>query len=130
MMKLDFQMEEVYLDKEYTAKYLRVTMHDNDFSHSLIQLANMLYEIFESEARFPEEDEFPLLKKYIQALWFSLDNLNCVMRWNKNSVGFTETAEKDFIPTLEFVDYLNIPDWDNGESIYIPMFENAEIIIR
>ena len=118
------------MDKEYTTKYLRVTMHDNDFSYSLIQLANMLYEIFEGEARFPEEDEFPLLKKYIQSLWFSLDNLNSVMRWNKNSVGFTETAEKDFIPTLEFVDYLNIPDWDNGASVYIPMFENAEIIIR
>lgn len=52
------------------------------------------------------------------------------MSWNKNSVGFKETIEKYFEPTLKFVDYLDIPDWDNGESIYIPMFENAEIITR
>lgn len=114
--------------KEYTAKYLRITMHDNDFSYSLSLLADMLYKIFIEEGRFPEEDELPLLKKYTQPLWFSLYNLNAVMCWNKNSVGFKETIEKHFEPTLEFVYYADIPDWDNGESVYIPMFEGAEII--
>lgn len=112
------------------AKYLRITMHDNDFTGSLIQLANILYEIFISEGRFPEEDELPILKKYIQSLWFSLHNINSIMRWNKNSVGFDETLEKHFEPTLKFVDYLDIPDWCNDEDVYIPMFENAEIIRR
>lgn len=118
------------MSKEYTAKYLRVTMHDNDFWYSLTLLADILYRIFIEEGRFPEEDELPLLKKYIQPLWFSIDNISSIMRWNKNSVGFSENPERIFEPTLEFVDYLDIPDWDNGESIYIPMFENAEIIRR
>lgn len=118
------------MDKEYTAKYLRVTMHDNDFSGSLELLADMLYKIFIGEGRFPEEDEFSLLEKYIQSLWFSLHNISHIMRWNKNIVGFKESAEVYFQPTLEFIDYLNIPDWDNGESIYIPMFKDAEIIMR
>lgn len=52
------------------------------------------------------------------------------MRWNKNVVGFTESVEDIFVPILEFVDYLDIPDWDDNESVYIPMFENAEIIRR
>lgn len=56
------------MSKEYTAKYLRITMHDNDFWLSLVYLSKMLYEIFVSERRFPEEDELPLLKKYIQPL--------------------------------------------------------------
>lgn len=116
--------------KEYTAKYLRITMHDNDFSYSLSLLADTLYKIFIEEGRFPEEDELPLLKKYAQPLWFSLDNLNAVMCWNKNSVEFKETIEEYFEPTLEFVDYVDIPDWDNDESVYIPMFEGAEIIRR
>ena len=90
----------------------------------------MLYEIFIGEGRFPEEDELPLLKKYIQPLWFSLHNLDSIMSWNKNAVGFKETIEKHFEPTLEFVDYVDIPDWDNDESVYIPMFKNAEIIRR
>ena len=118
------------MKKEYTAKYLRVTMHDNDFWRSLVLLADILYGIFNEEGRFPEEDELPILKKYIQSLWFSLHNLHSIMCWNKNLVGFTETMEKHFVPTLEFVDYLDIPDWDNDESVYIPMFENAEIIRR
>ena len=116
--------------KECAAKYLRITIHDNDFWYSLSLLADMLYEIFIREGRFPEEDELPLLKKYIRPLWFSLHNLNSVMRWNKNSVGFKETIEEYFEPTLEFVDYVDIPDWDNDESVYIPMFEGAEIIRR
>ena len=105
-------------------------MHDNDFWYSLSLLADMLYTIFTYEGRFPEEDELSLLKKYIQPLWFSIDNISDVMRWNKKSVGFNETIVKHFYPTLEFVDYLDIPDWDNDESVYIPMFENAEIIRR
>ena len=52
------------------------------------------------------------------------------MRWNKNSVGFYETHGKHFEPTLKFVDYLDIPDWNNDEDVYIPMFENAENIRR
>ena len=118
------------MSKEYTAKYLRITMHDNDFWLSLEYLSKMLYDIFIFEKRFPEEDELPLLKKYIQPLWFSLHNLNSVMCWNKNSVGFKETIENYFEPTLEFVDYFDIPNWDNDESVYIPMFEGAEIIRR
>lgn len=118
------------MGKEYTAKYLRITMHDNDFWQSLALLADILYEIFNDEGRFPEEDELPVLKKYIQSLWFSLHNLYSAMCWNKKSVGFTEMTEKHFEPTLEFVDYFDIPDCDNDESVYIPMFKKAEIIIR
>lgn len=117
------------LSKKYTAKYLRVTMHDNDFWFSLTLLADMLYEIFNKEGRFPEEDELPLLKKFVRPLWFSLHNISGIMRWNKNTVGFTESVEELFTPILEFVDYLDIPEWDNNESVYIPMFENAEIIV-
>lgn len=43
--------------KECATKYLRVTIHDNDFWYSLSLLADMLYEIFIGEGRFPEEDE-------------------------------------------------------------------------
>lgn len=118
------------MKKNYTAKYLRVTMHDNDFCASLSLVANTLYEIFIKEGRFPEEDELPLLKKYMQPLLFSLHNLRSIMCWNKNSVVFTESIEKIFKPTLEFVDYLDIPEDDDCESVYIPMFENAEIIRR
>ena len=37
----------------------------------------------------------------------------------------------NFKPTPQIVDYLDIPDWDNNESIYVPLFdESNEIIYR
>ena len=120
------------MSEKYSAKYLHITMHDNDFINSLSLLADMLYAIFILEERFPEEDELTLLKKYIQPLWFSIHNINSIMSRNKTVVGFTETLEKYFEPTLEFVDYLDIPGWDDNQSVYIPMFKTEDdvIIIR
>ena len=46
------------MSKEYTAKYLRITMHDNDFWLSLDYLSKMLYEIFISERRFQKKMSF------------------------------------------------------------------------
>ena len=51
------------------------------------------------------------------------------MRWNKNSVGFSENPERIFKPVLEFVEYEDIPDWDDNSSVYIPMF-NTNILLR
>lgn len=115
---------------DMSEKYLRITMHDNDFITSLSLLANILYNIFINEERFPEEDEFSLLGKYIQPLLFSLHNIRHIMRSNKNIIGFSETLEKYFEPALELVDGCDIPDWDDCESVYIPMFTNGKILIR
>lgn len=116
-------------DKAINAKYLRITIHDNDFTTSLEHVANTLSKIFKSEGRYPEEDELPLLKKYVKSLWFSVDNIQSIMRWNKNSVGFSENPEGIFEPVLEFVDYEDIPDWDDNSSVYIPMFD-INILVR
>lgn len=110
-------------------RYLKITIHDNDFTNSLEQVAHTLNGIFSITGRYPEEDELPLLKKYIESLWFSIDNIWQIMRWNKNSVGFSENPEKIFKPVLEFVEYEDIPDWDDNSSVYIPMF-NTNILLR
>ena len=34
-----------------------------------------------------------------------------------------------FKPDLEIVDYLDIPEWDNNESVFIPLFY-GDIITR
>lgn len=111
-----------------SAKYLRVTMYDNDFTCSLLQLADILYEFF-CTTRFPEDNDLPILKVYVQHLWFSIHNIYDLLGFNKNCNDFKETHLKNFIPHLEFVDYLDIPTgWHNDADVYIPMFENAEII--
>lgn len=112
-----------------SAKYLRITMYDNDFTYSLLQLADILYEIF-CTTRFPEDNDLPILKDYVQHLWFSLHNIDRRMEY-KSCNDFKETHLKIFTPHLKFVDYLDIPaGWNNDADVYIPMFENAEILRR
>lgn len=118
------------MSEQSVAKYLRITIHDNDFLLSLKQLSEMLYEIFLVEGRFPEEDDLPLLEKYVKHLWFSLNNIGKIMRWNKTCVGFNASSIEIFSPILDFVNYPDIPKCEDNESVYIPMFEDAEIIIR
>lgn len=111
-------------------KYLKITNDDNDFVISLGRVAVILYEIFQSEQRYPTEDELPLLKDYIKCLWFSVHNVRNFIRWDKDFSGFHETKKKIFMPVLEFVDYSDIPEVGDMDSAYIPMFDNAEILIR
>ena len=111
-------------------KYLKITNDDNDFVVSLGRVAVILYEIFQPEQRYPTEDELPLLKEYIKCLWFSVHNVHDFMRWNKNFSGFHETKKEIFMPVLEFVAYSDIPEFGDTDSAYVPMFDNAEILIR
>lgn len=110
-------------------KYLRVTIHDNDFSHSLKMIGELLYELFWFEGNYPTEEQFPMLKEYIKHLWYGANATQDLIRlihWEKP----TNCHIDCFEPHLEFVDYSDIPDWDNSESIYIPMFEGAEVLMR
>lgn len=108
------------------AKYLRVTIHDNDFTTSLMMVGKLLYDHFYEEYKYPTEEQLPMLKRCIKYLWFGAEEVKSLMRWGK-------MLNPDFYcfePHLEFVDYADIPEDDNYESIYIPMFDNAEIILR
>lgn len=109
------------------AKYLKVTIHDNDFWTSLSQIGDLLQEVFRFYGKFPTEEDFPILQKLIKHLWYATANIGKVLRNFQR--GFEETPIDVFECDLEFVDYLNIPEWDNSESIYIPMFA-GEIISR
>lgn len=111
---------------EYNAKYLRVTIHDNDFRHSLSMIGELLYEVFCMEGIFPTEEQFPMLKECIKHLWYGANATKDLIRWGEP----TGCGADYFKPHLEFIDYLDIPDWDNRESIYIPMFDGAEVLMR
>lgn len=107
-------------------KYLRITIRDNDFSSSLGWIGDLLYEIFWAEDNYPTEEKLPTLKEYIKRLWHSTYMIQDCMRWCPAG----EVDENYFNPHLEFVDFADIPDWDNSESIYIPMFDDAKILVR
>ena len=106
------------------SKYLRVSIGDNDFSFCLEMVSNLLYETFQRVGKYPTEEDFPVLKVIIKHLLFGEYMLHdTIYQGNVPVVGMGY-----FEPYLKFVDYWDIPDWDNAESFYIPMFDGAEIL--
>jgi hypothetical protein len=119
-------------------KYLRITIHDNDFRYSLGLIGDLLYSVFCSEDSYPTEEELPALREHIKRLWHSTYSVKTLMCNTLMKRLFPDYIDENvnyvdegyFNPHLELVDYADIPDWDNYESIYIPMFGNGEILMR
>ena len=109
------------------AKYLRITIHDNDFTSSLKLVGELLYKTLCDEGNYPTEEQFPALKKLINHLWFGANMAEHLMRCGRE---FDMDYFDDLEPHLEFVNYADIPDDDNFESIYIPMFKWGEVLVR
>lgn len=107
------------------AKYLRVTFHDNDFTNSLLLVGDFLKQAFKHEGKYPIEQDLHILKEAISHIWYGAYEIISKLRFGECDLcGFDY-----FEPDLEFVDFEDIPDWDNSESIYIPMFD-GEILLR
>ena len=112
------------------ATYLRVTIHDNDFTIPLEFVGELLNQLFYFYRKYPTEKDFPALKKMIKHIWYGVSNIEDMIGAPEyNFPNYQENKLEWFEPTLEFVDYLDIPDWDNNESIYIPMFD-GDVITR
>lgn len=110
-------------------KYLKVTIFDNDFMDELEDVAYILYRAFYSYDKYPTEKDFPYLKKCIRNIMNSSYCIHCFARGDEN-LPDTETNDKYFTPKLFIVEEIGIPEWENYECIYIPLFDNGEIIKR
>lgn len=106
-------------------KYLRVTVHDNDFTNSLLLVGDFLKQAFKHEDKYPIEQDFNVLKEAINHIWYGIHGIMNQLRSGKCILYGIDYLK----PDLEFVDFEDIPDWDNSESIYIPMFD-GEILLR
>ena len=107
-------------------KYLKITICDNDFWHSLSLVGDLLQELFWFMDRYPTEDQLEFLKVYIKHIWFGTNGVEKIVGWGNGS----PIDISYFEPDLKIVDFADIPEWDNDESIYIPMFDGGEIITR
>ena len=88
-------------------------------------VGELLYKLFKNEMKYPTEEDLPVLKETIKHLLYAINMTKDLIRWGElNNSNFDY-----FEPDLEFVDYLDIPNWDNGEDVYIPMFDLAEILL-
>ena len=111
-------------------KYLRVTIHDNDFTSSLRIACEAFYQFCYEEDNYPDEEDFPIIREYFSHVWVGLDLLQDLLRWKGTSIEHKGSSMAYLNPELSFIEFEDIPDWDNHENVYIPMFDNGEILMR
>ena len=105
--------------------YLKLSIHDNDFRSDIEFVADTLYNIFYFFDTASDEivNNLPHLKVCVKEILYETHKIF-------NLLGHGSPVSKDYFdPDLKVIDYLDIPEWDNGESAFIPLFE-GDIIYR
>lgn len=79
------------------AKYLQITMHDNDYSVSLKIIGNRFNDLLEHHYEYHTEEDFSKISSYIQNLWYSVHGIDYVLKHK------TEPKESlsNFNPTFQ-----------------------------
>lgn len=113
--------------------YLCITLRDNDFTaYSYIlgeYIQKIIYWYKNESSESLSDEQLEKLRPYIARMWWSIHNMENVIYSNNTR----ETAYDVFERNLELsvVDYTDIPEWDNYENIYIPLFDNElEVLCR
>jgi hypothetical protein len=106
------------------ANYLKITLHDNDFTSYYKVLGNAILDTFNYAGYYPDESNLDMLKPYIANIWYSINNISEI-------VHHSEECDKTYFDDvkLEIVKYEDIPKWNNAEDIYIPLFPEAEVLL-
>lgn len=119
------------MSNDYT--YLKVTIHDNDFSYDLQKTCELVYEICREYNSYPTEEGLLILREAIKHMLFGVQTASRLMSWSEYYKHNSDIIDYfDLCLNLEFVNCECVLDfeWDNGESIYVPMFDYGEVIVR
>ena len=110
-------------------KYLKITMHDNDFTSYAREFGEYIYTMCLFECRFFDEEDIQIIKKYITLLWYSASHLHGWLRFGKH---FPDTADKENLDyftenvKVSIVDEKDLEEhreYGNYEIIYVGMFD-------
>ena len=99
------------------AEYLKITIHDNDFTGTYKIIGKTLLSMFRYYNYYPTKNNVDQLKYAIRDLWFSIYQIS---RSIDNQL--PAVSRDYFVPDVEIVDYLDMPKCSNAEDIYIPLF--------
>ena len=110
-----------------TKMYLKITLHDNDFTNHYEELGKIIQDFFVERDWIPSYDDLKIIRIFIAKIWHSLANLNNYYKIKDRNGKFCETDYAYFINSLEIalIDYKDISEtWNNSEDIYIPLFND------
>ena len=104
-------------------KYLHITLHDNDFGIELEAVGHLIRELF-LWFGYSKDVDLKTFSVCVQNLLYHTMKTRLLLE-GKNY----EIKLEYLLPTMEIVDASEIPDWDNGESLYISLY-SYDIITR
>ena len=111
-----------------TRNYLKVTVHDNDFIHPLLKAVGVLYDICYENDRYPDETDLEDIRIFINHLCFNIKQISDHFEWD---ITTSEHLLEYLMPDICIIDGSDIPEWDNAESVYMPLFDtDDEIFFR
>lgn len=110
------------------AKYLSISIHDNDFTNyaeSMMESIAYLFKFFEFYPK--NEQDLEKLKPGIAHMWTGFDLIDNACRDRSSEDRFNWFMKQ---VELKIVDFADIPEWDNYETMFIPLFKDGENIIK
>lgn len=116
-------MDTDYNKEKCEANYLRLTIHDNDFWCTVRFVAELLNNMMAyCDMKITKED-LPEIKEYINSLLYA------TCSFEHYALNREIPSYDYFDPDLKIVNYLDIPEWENFECAYIPLF-HGEVLYR
>ena len=114
-------------------KYLRITLHDNDFTSYYVELGKTIYDICYCADRYFENFDIPVIKEAIARLWHSYHEIIMQLQFGTKEEPVKHTSLDYFINNIEValvdesdIAYMKEHDFCNCEYIYIEMSENVD----
>lgn len=109
-------------------RYLEITVHDRDFIDALVKSVNVLYNICYENDKYPDEADLDNVRQYINHLCFVITQMRDYFEWSDTT---EERLMDHLIPDVRIIDERDIPTWNNGEDIFMPLFDtDSGIILR
>lgn len=109
----------------WTRKWLRITVHDNDYTVFGRILGEAIQEMMFWRGEQIREDNIEEYREVIAEMWAAFqkfDNVGLVLNNDVDAEFFKASMD------MKIVDDGNI-EADNYEAIYIPMFKYAEVVV-
>lgn len=105
-------------------KYLKVTIHDNDFIYYANTMMAAIKELFELYHFYPEtEEDLERLKPGIAHMWNGFYMISDCRTGHEIPHDYIDMFMRDL--KLSIVEDKDIPGWANSEEMYIPLFEHG-----
>lgn len=110
------------------AKYLKITIHDNNYTSYIVNLAESIMNMFKQNRRKPKTDkELEKLKPAIAHIWADLDMIHHVGNTHQEPINIYNYIMEHLELSIE--EFEDIPEWMyNREDLYIPLFKSDEFL--